>query len=747
MIILIGILFIFLVLLELCFLLRKREWRKVGTNPILFFLLAFLLFCGGFFYSLRDRFFVVQSRVLVFTLDSRMDQESMLRTKEVLKEVSKDASCSFGISSESGQWLAPISEDRLFFLLQLGQLHAIVSNDTSSFYPVRPDFSKETLWVVFSPFELKSPPDERMLVFQINPSGMWTMTYKNKKMDIEPSGVAKQVQAYVREKDESFSYSLIEKEMYVLLFGLGFVLLWHYRRAFPWVGVLVLFLSPLEASVAYQKPFVTCFDIAALSSVCNEQEIAEDYVSSQYLLDVFEQHRAVYAYNLALIEARFGNINGALSWVRSGTSLLEKQPVVSSFLRDLYSTAILRGDLSKRSNLLDLLQHTESNDLSEAALLVSPGSPLLDPGIEDGVMMVTTPMIQFLPQNWKESIVMNMGEKDVESSLITRFVESQKSSWDTMAWIASIGFREARLYDLLRAIGPCQKKMAGWLQELLLEYARTSKADSRIVNPNLVALMEKVYSQEGTLCQKWDRCQYMIGVLRPLSESPWIRALANLKGVSSKTGALSYVLEAFSSQKCQESCDFDQEVARYLDSFFLNVALPLSQREWDSIIDSLSSEGMSHALWLFLQKSVVALEKKSDLSLEHLVDTAMMVCDSSRRYVQKLPEEELYRLILSLSRSVSLKLHDQVQTIQEQQLIEKLVVLYKNSSSLVDLLDQTYDVLGELQYIFQQKSIAMVPEQVPLEASSQELFIPKEDAIGLLLQLEQDERDLEKRAE
>lgn len=747
MIILIGILFIFLVLLELCFLLRKRGWRKVGTNPILFFLLAFLLFCGGFFYSLRDRFFVVQSRVLVFTLDSRMDQESMLRTKEVLKEVSKDASCSFGISSESGQWLAPISEDRLFFLLQLEQLHSVVSNDTVSFSPVRPDFPKETLWVLFSPFEIKGMQDEDMLLFQTNPSGMWSMTYKNKKMDIDPSGVAKQVQSYVREKDESFSYGLIEKEMYALVFGLGMFLLWYYRRGFPWVGLFILFFSPLDASAAYQKPIFSCFDIAALSSLCKEQELSKDYLVSQYLLDVSEQHRAVYAYNLALIEARFGNINGALSWVRSGTSPLERQLVVSSFLKDLYSTAILRGDFSKRSNLLDLLQHTESNDIAQAALFFSPQVPLSDPGIEDGVMMVTTPMAQFLPQKWKESVLKNMGGKDVESSFITRYLESQPSPWDKISWIAYLGFREARLYDLLSVIGPCQKKRAGWFEDVLLEYVQKSKADSRIVNSNLVALMEKVYSHEGTLCQKWDRCQYMIGVLRPLSESPWIRALANLKGVSSKTGALSYALEAFSFQKCQASCDFDQEVACYLDRFFLNVALPLSQREWDSIIDSLSSEGMSHALWLFLQKSVTTLEKKSDFSLEHLVDTAMMVCDSSRRYVQKLPEEELYSLIVSLSRSVSLKLHDQVQTIQEQQLVEKLSVLYKNSSSLVDLLDQTYDLLGELQYIFQQKSIAMVPEEVPLEASSQELFIPKEDAIGLLLQLEQDERDLEKRAE
>ena len=719
----------------------------------------------------------------------------MFKVKNILKKVSQGLSCSFGLCAEDGTFLAPISEDRVFFLLELDQIAAANSNSTAPFVPKTSNISKDSLVIIFSPFVSQDPATKGILAFQPVGDGTWNMIFKNKKHVVMADDIPNRIQENCFLGGERpYSYTFVEQELYGLLLVVSLVCIWKFRRSLPWLcyGVLLLH-NPLEAGS----------DISTIANVamrCGEKELAEKYLLQKYLTDPLETNRSVYAYDLALLFARFQEIPEALYWAEQINSDVIQMPEAKSLLRDVLSTAILDGTLKEKGMLQKVLQTVPTNPLACSALLFQ-GNVLETTtfGIDEVLLSVTSPALHVLPKTWEDELKAFVGgtSSSIEQALILYTLSTMSSSWQKIELLTQLGFREARLYGLLypnrlknwnmpnsrleiqdhknspgythddgdglvdRDVGEgksnsstClditsiqleQEQNAVWMKNLLIQCAQESHFDNRIQAKASVELLQKAWDKGSSLCEKWDYVRYMVKILKPDETSPWQRALCGLQSLHKPQGALTLALQAFFVSVSVQANDFQSELSSFLDSFFSVEGRSMNTSEFLAIAQSLSSVSDPAALSIFLQKSCDFFEHQEGLGPVDLVHEAMSIIQAMITYRNMLNNDQSLSDVQQLARYVSQVLQPQVVTKQEKQLVDELLGI---QGTMLEILEKTYDVLTQLDYLFQQRNIESVSYTAPVGATSNAKFvIDKEDAIQLLLQLEQDERALVKRVE
>ena len=793
------VLFVFLALVEVFFFLRSKRWLKGKAPASLLFLACFLLLGLCFFLTHRHAPSSSSSHAMVFGVDARMSPRDLLQTKEIIKKAAKNISCPLGLIGEGGQWISPLSEDRVFFFLKLEGLVSELS------------FSREAF-----PSRIKAlPPDMTLILFTSNP-----IRSKDKHSCMVASPTALLEQWNVQERDFSIlltSQELIErikekelakrgeggawikpyeKERLGFFLLLAFFFLYRFRKAYPLVLLVHVMSSPLfgELPEVYDENRLA-------SSLVESGEVAQAkrYLRERYMTESKGEKRSSFAYNLALLSARSQDFKEALFWYTQIDSQYLANKEIRPFARDLLSSILLEGEGSEsiRSDLRYLMQHGEASDWSRAALHSSPDlspSPLY--GLSLLAQRATSPELLFMNTDWKGDVIgllqkevdilflscanesrsflkdhfeRALSQKDIERLAILLELCFSPTTLDQMEKVIALGIREARLFSFFHVWNLELEKTAEWMVSLFLWLSERSRYDTRLKTKEGSSLFRAAWELEGSWQNRWERLDYLEKIVRQDDESPLkqsILFLGLLPNEKEKSMMLSLLLEWLGHKSEDARASLPASLSAFLDAWIAldppsMVATLYSPPLLHESTDSLFQNGGEEALLSFFQKAIPFLLQcqEGQQSTFLLIPPSRSLIGEMERQLVRVKKKDLFmREAFVLVKEVYSHIEPSLTTNQEKRIGAHLLSLLQEGLSVdvmtqqraLDLLVRLGDTLALLEHVLKQKTDDLIPRSLQEERKTAPQYdmvgIDEEKAVQLILELEREERKTEKGA-
>ena len=754
----------FVLLVELLTLFRGRKWTNMWRQPFLYSLSILALLLLSFFLCIEGEYFSSPLHNIVCAVDPRLKQETMDEVKNGLRQMGQKAHCALGLLSTSGAWIAPLSEDRVYFLLELGRLdqEKSTSYDLMSLKNVVED--AQALFVFFGPLQDKDILSPSWLVFQPSDQlGKWVMMWKGEKKIISSESIS----SYIDERACGYaeralsSYTIGEIEVFLLLLAAVLFFYVLFRRSLPYLGCFIGLL--IHGGLFSENANAKLDELYLVSHLVDakEKEQAQAYLLNQYRVTTSSQERSLLAYDLALVLARFQKFNEAVFWAEQIEEPLLSKPEVQAFLQKVLITALFQNiSVMQKPFWQNLIGRFFPSPILQAALSFrSLDSLPWVYGFEEASLFLTCPGQKYIPDSWKKELV--DFARTVESSCQERFqviqapflqeefhkaIESnhveriaillscgnELSSFERTLFVMRIGLRQARLYNLF--LKAYSEQEGAWLKELAFSCREKKESEP---------LLQEAWKEGKTPLDSWQRVLYLEQVLASGQPVQFEKALLLLPEVRNPDHLLPLVEEAL-FRKSGLSTTFEEEFLSFLSSGF---SWSFCQSDtFGRVALSLSSQSNQRLLPLFLDQTLSFFENTDSPTPLSLVQAAQQVVLAMNGSLAQLNSDWVLSLIERLNTLLYRRLFLQSMTRQEESLLNGLILRNSSSTKAVsEIMANTYDALKELKQIYEIRTIEEVSPFILGERSKEvSLQVEKEQAIHLLLQLEGEEARIER---
>ena len=754
----------FVLLLELLTLFRGRKWTNIWRQPFLYSLSILLLLLLSFFLCIEGEYFSSPLHNIVCAVDPRLKQETMNEVKNGLRQMGQKAHCALGLLSTSGAWIAPLSEDRVYFLLELGRLdqERSTSHDLISLKDVVED--AQALFVFFGPLQDKDILSPSWLVFQPSDQiGKWVMMWKGEKKIISSESISSYIEKMACGYSERAlsSYTIGEVELFLLLLAAVLFFYILFRRSLPYLGCFIVLVFHVGLFSEDIKDDSDALYLVSRLVDAKEKEQAQVYLLNQYRVTTSSQERSLLAYDLALVSARFQKFNEAIFWAEQIEEPLLVKAEVQTFLQKLLITALFQNiSVMQKPFWQNLVRRFPPSPILQTALSFrSPDQLPWVYGFEEASLLLTCPGQKYIPDSWKKELV--GFARTVESSCRERFqviqapflqeelhkaIESnhaeriavllscgnELSSFERTLFVMRIGLRQARLYNLF--LKAYSEQEGEWLKELAFLCREKKESES---------LLQEAWKEGKTPLDSWQRLLYLEQVLASEQPVQFEKALLLLPEVRNPDHLLPLVEEAL-FLKSALSTTFEEEFLSFLSSGF---SWSFCQSDaFGRVALSLSSQSNQSLLPLFLDQTLSFFENTASPTPLSLVQAAQQVVLAMNGSLAQLNPEWVLSLIKRLNILLYRRLSPQSMTRQEESLLNGLVFTSSSSTKAIsEIIANTYDVQKKLKQIYEIRTIEEVSPFILGERSKEvSLQVGKEQAIHLLLQLEEEEARIER---
>lgn len=759
-----------LVLVEVAFILRSRPWIREKIHPSLFFLVALGLLFFLFFSALSLKNEMTFAHSIVFSLDPRMKERDIAEAKDIIKKSISELTCSVGLIRGDGVWLCPLSEDRVFFLIQLeGILPGSSASDTP--FPYEAQSVADNVLIVFSSRPQSWSNEKEFMSFcPINGQNVWECTSRNLHTKVSAQGVLARIKEKGYWSDDGAES--IEKEKYLfMLFVIG-AFLYRFRTLVPLLCCLYCFV-PLRGETDFRD--IRSSHLASILSQCNEQKKAIQLLEIAYRTEVVEQKRSIFAFNLALLYARSQDFSTSLFWLRRVDMRVYEQEKVLMFARDLLSSILLSGDGNEdvKQELLRVVSMIGSCQVAQGALLVLPSQEAcMIPGIDVLGQQVTSPEILYLSKKWKQEILQLLSlhrpsfnglkkaldEQNIHKVAVILLLGSGTPTWGKAQWLAQLCYREARLFDLLCRTLP---QDASWMKQMFFLLVKNNQVDTRLgLKKTQEMFFEAAWEMDQDVMNRWKRLEYFTCVLENNMTSPWKRAILSLYLVEPyQAQVLSFLLQQMGVASIDAKSKFETVLASFLDIWIQQEAKSLQEtfnvpQDIDELSYAIYHAGGAQGLCLFFQKSVSLFRKIYSLEQNPLffIEKCKEVVFQLSRFFPFSSNSELFlqcnhEMINSLSQAIE----KQMTTLQEQAILTQIRSFHEKQNKFdtevkegIEYLQTSYQMLDVLANVVRQEH----PENVDSSLSrnqtqgSVSFSVPLENAVQLLLEMEREEQEL-----
>lgn len=785
-------LFSFLALLEWLFFQRSKRWIHNKRHPGLLFLLCFLLLALCFFLIPRHEP-SLSSQSMVFGIDSRMSHEAILQAKEIVKKAARKLSCPVGLIGESGQWISPLSEDRIFFLLKLEGVASEPSFSRETFPSRFRERTSDMSVILFT--ALPGAEKNSLSSMVCIPTGsmkQWNVLEKNFSSLVSNQGLVERIheKEFAKRGEGSAWIKPYEKEQLGFFLLLAFFFLYRFRRVYP----LIVLIQAMSGALWSELPEVYDENRLAASLVeSGEMVQAKRYLRERYMTEAEEEKRSSFAYNLALLSARSQDFKEALFWYTKIDDRFLSNKEILLFGRDLFSSILLEGERSEkiRSELKNLLQKGKESDWSKAALLSSPDLvPLPLYGLSLLAQRATSPELFLIDEAWKNDLIAllhkeadtlflscesesrsflrshferALSQKDIERLAILLELCYAPTTLDKMEKLIAFGIREGRLFSFFHVWSGEREKTAEWMVHLYLWLSERGRYDARLKTKEGSSLFLAAWDMGGSFQNRWQRLDYLEQVVRQDEESPFKQSLlflSLLPNATERRMMLALLLDWLGYKSTEGSTPLssflDAWIALDPSSMVYTLYSPTLLHE---STESLFQNGGEEILLVFFQKAIPFLLQcqEGQQSASLLIPPTCSLLEDIKQQLVRVRERDLFmREVFKLVKGVYARIEPSLITNQEKSIGAHLLSLLQEGLSVEkmtlkeasDLLDRLKEILALLGHVFGQKTEDFIPRSLQEEQKAPHPYgmegIDEEKAVQIILELEREEQKTEK---
>jgi hypothetical protein len=730
-----------------------------------------------------------------------MSAKEILQAKEIVKKVAQESACSLGLLNGDGTWLCPLSEDHIFFLLQLDGIVAEGSLSVDPFPYMPKSISRVRDYIVFTRNPLKTPLNlPYMACIPTDSFDRWKVEEGSFSQVIKGEGLLERIKdkEYLQTETKSEKVKPYEKERLGFLLLLSAFLIYRFRKAIPLMTLLFFCHGLLLGEASFQDENY----LASSLSESGETTQAKRYLKQKYMTEVLEAKRSSFAFNLSLLSARSQNFKEALFWFKKIDSQFLSRKEVRDYACDLLSSIILEGDssspLEMKAELQSFMKMGAKIPWYDASLLYTPTqkenhffyglSSLSQRVISPALLFMEAKekkeMIQILKMYQKEVFLECKGrslfflknefekalyENDIERLSLLLELFSCSTTIEKMERLIDLGIREARLFSFFQLWSEERQQTGLWMRELFLGLSEKSLYDIRLKGRDGTALFRAAWDIGGSFQHRWERLLYLERVLRQDEVSPLRQGVLFLNLIScqnnDKSQLLALLLEWLGFTGIENKSDIDATLTSFLKVWMdlepNDVLATLADRQsLQELVDAIEKNSEKKTLLTFFHGcSSFTLEfeemKKSPILLLHVSSNLVTVMKNK---IESIPNyDQLMREAIELVKGVHSLVEPQLTTKQEKSIAGDLLEKIQEASLEENLTPQKGKqilfhigkILALLEHVLEQKDpnemLKNRNEDLKISSKNPVGTVDEEKAVQMVLELEREEREMKKR--